>query len=485
MAKLGAGLLGDRYSAAPAADDGEGPAASADVCVRPLSFRSLVGQGHPEFSSSRQQDAEEYLRHLLDVMSRAERTAADRIGGVAGVPTAHYFGATVETRIECAESKQVKYKSENTPVLGLDIPMEAVENKPEVDAYQAAKRAKTEADPAADAAAAADGETTVVPRVTLEACLARYFGDEIIPDYYSSATGKNGPAKKTVRIATFPSYIVLQLRRYYVDEGSWEPKKRDVEVPMPEELDLEAFRGKGLQEGEVELSDEPAPAAAAAAAPAADEIDMGVVQQLMSMGFSENACKRATKAVAGAGVEAASNWMFGHMEDSDFNDPLPEPAAAGAADAAGGGGGKPAISQDAIEMLGAIGGFSPRQAEGALIACDGNSERAADWLFSRMGDDLDGAVEAVFAAQSGDAAATGGGGGGGGAGAAAVPADDGHGKYALMSIISHLGKNTGSGHYVSHIKKDGKWAIFNDRKVGESKAPPLDVGYLYVYKRTA
>eukprot|EP00729_Bicosta_minor_P029262 gene29262-9410_t len=55
---------------------------------------------------------------------------------------------------------------------------------------------------------------------------------------------------------------------------------------MPEELDLEAFRGKGLQEGEVELSDEPAPAAAAAAAPAADEIDMGVVQQLMSMGFS-------------------------------------------------------------------------------------------------------------------------------------------------------------------------------------------------------
>lgn len=81
--------------------------------------------------------------------------------------------------------------------------------------------------------------------------------------------------------------------------------------------------------------------------------------------IKENACKRATKAVAGAGVEAASNWMFGHMEDSDFNDPLPEPAAAGAADAAGGGGGKPAISQDAIEMLGAIGGFSPRQAEGA------------------------------------------------------------------------------------------------------------------------
>ena len=104
----------------------------------------------------------------------------------------------------------------------------------------------------------------------------------------------------------------------------------DVEVPMPEELDLEGYRGNGLQEGEVELSDEEAPqgsGAGDAAAPAEPGIDMAVVMQLMQMGFSENACKRATKAVNGAGVEAASNWMFGHMEDPDFNDPIPETAA--------------------------------------------------------------------------------------------------------------------------------------------------------------
>ena len=197
--------------------------------------------------------------------------------------------------------------------------------------------------------------------------------------------------------------------------------------------DLEAYRGKGLQEGEVELQDEAEPAAGAGAgaggAPPADEIDMAVVQQLMAMGFSENACKRATKAVSGAGVEAASNWMFGHMEDADFNDPLPEAAAA---DTAGGAGsGKPAISEDAIQMLCAIGGFAPRQAEAGLIACDGNNERAADWLFSRM-DDLDTAVEAIFAKQAGDAAAGGGGGGGGGGGAGDAGGsgepDDGPGK---------------------------------------------------------
>ena len=52
MAKLGAGLLGERYAAAPG-DEGEGPASSSDVCVRPLAFRSLVGQGHSEFSSGK------------------------------------------------------------------------------------------------------------------------------------------------------------------------------------------------------------------------------------------------------------------------------------------------------------------------------------------------------------------------------------------------------------------------------------------------
>jgi ubiquitin carboxyl-terminal hydrolase 5/13 len=126
-----------------------------------------------------------------------------------------------------------------------------------------------------------------------------------------------------------------------------------------------------------------------------------VVQQILGMGFSENAAKRACKAVDGAGAEAAATWIFGHMDDADLNDPLPvEPAATAA---------------EAVEP----------------VALD----------------------------------------------------TSGPGQYTLLAIISHLGKTTGGGHYVCHIKKEGKWAIFNDRKVGQSKAPPLDVGYLYIYAR--
>lgn len=38
-------------------------------------------------------------------------------------------------------------------------------------------------------------------------------------------------------------------------------------------------------------------------------------------------------------------------------------------------------------------------------------------------------------------------------------------RYSLVGFISHVGKNTGCGHYVAHIRKEGRWAIFDDRKV--------------------
>eukprot|EP00959_Pyramimonas_sp_CCMP1952_P424179 8884723-Pyramimonas_sp.AAC.2 len=39
------------------------------------------------------------------------------------------------------------------------------------------------------------------------------------------------------------------------------------------------------------------------------------------------------------------------------------------------------------------------------------------------------------------------------------------------------------GHYVCHIKKEGRWVLYNDEKVAVSQKPPLDLGYLYIYKR--
>lgn len=98
--------------------------------------------------------------------------------------------------------------------------------------------------------------------------------------------------------------------RYYVAED-WTPKKLEVEVPVPDELNLEQLRGNGPQPGEqLQPEDEPATAATAnggavagqGAGPTAGglpqpaqgiEPDGLIVAQLVSMGLSENGSKRA------------------------------------------------------------------------------------------------------------------------------------------------------------------------------------------------
>ena len=61
-------------------------------------------------------------------------------------------------------------------------------------------------------------------------------------------------------------------------------------------------------------------------------------------------------------------WILGHMEDVDFNDPLPAPTAAAAVAAGGrGGGANDAAEEDRekISMLEGM-GFSEQQAKAAL-----------------------------------------------------------------------------------------------------------------------
>ncbi len=96
-------------------------------------------------------------------------------------------------------------------------------------------------------------------------------------------------ASRRVRLSSFPPYLMVQLRRYYVDTD-WTPKKLEAFVEVPERLSLQALRGRGAQPGEELQPEVPREAAAAAAQPVPDE---AIVAQLVSMGFAQNGSKRA------------------------------------------------------------------------------------------------------------------------------------------------------------------------------------------------
>ena len=339
MAKLGNSLHSGRYSH----PDIKGPSSG----VSPRSFKHLVGKGHPEFSTFKQQDGQlffsiivcilisfcfnsfssssifnlvamEFYQYLLEFIDRKERVAN------SGKPSpSQAFKFRVEDRIECDISHQVRYTSRLDNVLSLPVPLEAATNKAELAAYEEAK--KTSADPSK--------LPTVRPKIPFVECLKAFASAESIPDFYSSATQAKGAASKTTRLGSFPPFLMVQVRKFTLGDD-WVPRKLDILLEVPDEIHLGWLRGTGLQPGEKELPEDAGgaatiAAAAVAAQQAAPQIDESLVMQLVDMGFDLEGCKKAVHFTRNAGVEPAMNWVLEHMGDADFTTPLvlEQPAA--------------------------------------------------------------------------------------------------------------------------------------------------------------
>jgi ubiquitin carboxyl-terminal hydrolase 5/13 len=119
--------------------------------------------------------------------------------------------------------------------------------------------------------------------------------------------------------------------------------------------------------------------------------DAAIVQQLVSMGFSENGSKRAALAVGNSSADQAMEWVFAHMEDADFNDPpppTPQPAAQQPPPASFRPVAAPPQQPDAaiVQQLVSM-GFSENGSKRAALAVNNSSpDEAAEWVFAHMED---------------------------------------------------------------------------------------------------
>lgn len=85
--------------------------------------------------------------------------------------------------------------------------------------------------------------------VPFNSSFSRLLSAEAIDHFKSPVDGTLLTAHRSVRISKFPKYLLLQCRRFTIGDN-WQPKKLNVSLEMPEELDLEALRAKGPQPGE-------------------------------------------------------------------------------------------------------------------------------------------------------------------------------------------------------------------------------------------
>lgn len=455
ISKVFAGLMSGDYS--NRLHDGASSHDNKTNGITPASFKRLVGKGHVEFSSNRQQDAQEFLMHLMQLVEKNSR--------LLGTCPSNCFKFLIEERIECDESRMVRYSERSEFVMALPVPYDYATNLQAVHEYEAMKE-KAKKDKTVNV------EDVVRANVPFRVCLEKFMQDDVIEDFWSPALERKTTAKKRTRFTTFPEYLIIQLKKFMVG-NDWIPKKLDVSVDMPDTLNLEKFRGKGLQDNEILLPEKELPITVVDKGADVDDL---VVSQLVETGFPFEACRKAVYYTGNCGAEVAMSWLMEHISDTDFAEPLQltrateQPQCTGGATSLG-------ASEDSAAMLVAM-GFTKDQALKALKSTNSNVERAADWLFSHL-DELDtisagegdnlhtqSDVSPMQVTQCGQSAAK-----------------DGPGIYDLCAFISHMGTSTMCGHYVCHVKKNGTWAIFNDEKVAESKDPPKSLGYLYFYKR--
>ncbi|PIO75083.1 UBA/TS-N domain protein [Teladorsagia circumcincta] len=353
--------------------------------IKPSQFKRVVAGNHPEFSSSRQQDAEEYVRFKM------------------------------ESRFEDIASTMVRYTDREETVLAVPVPKAAIR--------------------------AGDGEGQR-SAVALTDCLHALFEPETIEDFVSPITKEKRGARTTVRFKTFPDFLFLQAQRFTMSPD-FTVKKLDIDLQVPDEIDLSGLRGIGKKENETLLPDD----ATASPAPALPDYDRSIAEQTGRSG----------------GVEAAAEWVMLRLDDPSLNDPPAVPA-----------GGRPAsagpASMEGLNELVAF-GFTPHQARYALSR-NPDANAAAEWLFVHA-EEIPPECGAAVPGENTTPLEP----------AMSREFSDGSGKYRLVAFISHMGNSPHSGHYVAHVKKEDRWILFNDEKVAISQNPPRQLAYLYLFQR--
>ncbi|KAI1713908.1 ubiquitin carboxyl-terminal hydrolase domain-containing protein [Ditylenchus destructor] len=235
--------------------------------IKPVQFRRVAGKDHPEFSTTKQQDVEQYARHIFEkidaVVLKVDENPVNALRFI------------FRTRFQDVASQHVRYREHRDCILPVTIPIDFAEQS------------------------ATDAERK---DINLEQCLMATFADGFIDGYESPITHERKGALETIRMGSFPDYLLVQLKRFtYTNEGT--QQKMMVDVNNVDEIDLSAYLSHGLQPGEQPLPGEQT------------SVDDNLVAQVMEMGFDLNAAKQAVCKTKNAGAEVAVNWLMDHLDE--------------------------------------------------------------------------------------------------------------------------------------------------------------------------
>lgn len=87
--------------------------------LAPAMLKALIGKGHEEFSTMRQQDAFELLQHLFKIIDRSQHPEPLK-------NPVSFFKFALEQRLQCSSCNKVRYTSNNQENLGVNVPIRRI-----------------------------------------------------------------------------------------------------------------------------------------------------------------------------------------------------------------------------------------------------------------------------------------------------------------------------------------------------------------------
>lgn len=466
LVKIADGLLSGRYSAPDKTTVRKRDAESGSLIedeyphqrgLPPAIFKQLIGKGHPEFSTMKQQDAFEFLTHFLGKIQ--EYSKKHNEAGVSD-PT-EMFNFKTEQRLECTKCHKVRYNSTLQQALSLRVPARKIPDEEGKEDIQENKGQD-------------DNKEEKYENVEITELFDSLTSEEEV-DYVCKQCKNNTSIKKT-GFETFPDALIVNALRFKVID--WVPTKLDIPVSVAgDKLDLDKYIVSAHNPDEDLAMDDEDEEEEGGATFIPDPEAFGF---LSSMGYPDVHVEKALYHNNNQ-MEPAVEWLLAHMEDPDIDVPL---------DLSGGNSKKkqgPLVNPDQVNEICGM-GFSPNLVRKALRLHNNSTEAAVDWIFGNM-EDIGETEEEQAAMQEAseesentkkDVYC----------GNSTLPAN-----YKLKAIVCHKGRSSHAGHYVAFIKKNvpnqgpGKpdniegeqWILFNDEKVVASGEVEEMKKFAYIY----
>ena len=381
--------------------------------VKPLIFKKIVSNGNEEFCSGRQQDAMEFFTYFLTFLDEKILDKHNQIND-------KIFKFNLINKLYCSNGCQMYKLLENYAEESVNIPLdENLECQSLLEKFNDVFATKT---------------------------------TEI--DFHCPNCSTIMESK--LEFESFPKTLILNPTRIKIE--NWQPTKTSARLLVPELLNLSDKIFTPVSD-ELIIKE-------------GDSVEFKPNEELVSQliefsGFSRNGCIRALKQTNNdSNLEVALNWMFEHLEDANFNDPLEKDTSAGIN-----------INPESLIAMQNM-GLPEKLCKKGLHLNNGHIEQALDWVFNNMDDN--GEIEIKQEKPKTDAY---------GDKLVSMPI-----QYKLTSVICHKGNSVHSGHYVIFIKKiienEERWVLYNDEKIiliNELNANEIEDiqinGYIYIYKR--